>query len=804
MWDVCLACQVVSPRNYVIIWSNRDKGKHRYTSSLLTLRLISEASLPAEAQVGPEMRGRNAEFIEFELLCAPGDVSKQSQLAIVAGPVRVNTETDMREFMRIDMGRLGGCLRDVLADVIDDPKHRGQRLSRRRWYICVEVMRLICSSNDLDCSALDENSDAPPLEWVLCLSDDRQVSAMAQASAKLQDKSIDELTKFIDGGSKKGKAKKKKVATKEEEPEVEESCVYLSQAIDWQLALGWMEMTHQEPHLLQWKGLTRNEPTPTAVYEANRFLRFRLQPPPHGGRTRAKPASCLLAMPQKESLARIPEASRNRATNIPYFSTLLNTSVLSNDEIQAIQLGQEPPKQDKDIPLEMANSNLFFELYVRQRNYPFPPPLRLAFGAVRAGGKKKEMIRLDLLWPNAPRPLPAFPVLPCQADMLALLLLALPSRVAAHGVLTWPPSTRQNGSLAHAGSCAFDDCMWYSDFVTIPGKPTVNDAQSRTFNVKVHGGDQDWSKKNPWRAPGTAPVFGSGCGIFGGRVDPVEDSAGSLLPSHSPGTDGKKLPEKEAMIWPKGSAQEVAWAITANHGGGYSYRLCPKNSNITEECFQKHVLQFAGDKQWIQYGNVTQMGELIGPELPRLELPRLVIKDGTHPAGSEWARNPIPSCEMFNQAQCEGLPRAAFISCAQAASGYDVVQCPPGMLQFKEPFPGFSGHVPFWRSTLGQDVPQWSTTVSSNNAGSPPVSRGFPFSIVDLVHVPENLEEGDYLLSWRWDCEQSSQVWQNCADVRIVNVSAPARRNEELSAASPLFLPAFWLALACLVNWIPR
>ncbi|CAE7916846.1 unnamed protein product, partial [Symbiodinium sp. KB8] len=529
----------------------------------------------------------------------------------------------------------------------------------------------------------------------------------------------------------------------------------------------------------------------------------------------------------------IPEASRNRATNIPYFSTLLNTSVLSNDEIQAIQLGQEPPKQDKDIPLEMANSNLFFELYVRQRNYPFPPPLRLAFGAVRAGSKKKEMIRLDLtevmkppsyiyeigfealgpdgsakkkcsLWPthhDLCRPRCA--VMPCQADMLALLLLALPSRVATHGVLTWPPSTRQNGSLAHAGSCAYDDCMWYSDFVRIPGKPTVNDEQSRTFNVKVHGGDKDWSKKNPWRAPGTAPVFGSGCGIFGGLVDPVEDSAGSLLPSHAPGTDGKKLPEKEAMIWPKGSSQEVAWAITANHGGGYSYRLCPKNSNITEECFQKHVLQFAGDKQWIQYGNVTQMGELIGPELPRLELPRQVIKEGTHPAGSEWARNPIPSCEMFSQARCEGLPRAAFISCAQAASGYDVVQCPPGMLQFKEPFAGFSGHVPFWRSTLGQDVPQWSTTVSSNNAGSPPVSRGFPFSIVDLVHVPENLEAGDYLLSWRWDCEQSSQVWQNCADVRIVNGSAPARRNEELSAASPLFWPAFGgLALASLVNWI--
>lgn len=30
-------------------------------------------------------------------------------------------------------------------------------------------------------------------------------------------------------------------------------------------------------------------------------------------------------------------------------------------------------------------------------------------------------------------------------------------------------------------------------------------------------GAGDWSRKNPWRAPGTAPVFGSGCGVYGGR-----------------------------------------------------------------------------------------------------------------------------------------------------------------------------------------------------------------------------------------------------------------------------------------------
>ena len=30
------------------------------------------------------------------------------------------------------------------------------------------------------------------------------------------------------------------------------------------------------------------------------------------------------------------------------------------------------------------------------------------------------------------------------------------------------------------------------------------------------------------------------------------------------------------------------------------------------------------------------------------------------------------------------------------------------------------------------------------------------YSIVDQVHVPA--KEGDYVLSWRWDCEQTNQV----------------------------------------------
>ena len=40
--------------------------------------------------------------------------------------------------------------------------------------------------------------------------------------------------------------------------------------------------------------------------------------------------------------------------------------------------------------------------------------------------------------------------------------------------------------------------------------------------------------------------------------------------------------------------------------------------------------------------------------------------------------------------------------------------------------------------------------------------------IVDRVRIPADLPPGDYVLGWRWDCEESNQIWQSCSDVRIV------------------------------------
>ena len=40
--------------------------------------------------------------------------------------------------------------------------------------------------------------------------------------------------------------------------------------------------------------------------------------------------------------------------------------------------------------------------------------------------------------------------------------------------------------------------------------------------------------------------------------------------------------------------------------------------------------------------------------------------------------------------------------------------------------------------------------------------------IVDGLMVPTDLVPGDYVLGFRWDCEQTSQVWSSCADITVI------------------------------------
>ena len=38
----------------------------------------------------------------------------------------------------------------------------------------------------------------------------------------------------------------------------------------------------------------------------------------------------------------------------------------------------------------------------------------------------------------------------------------------------------------------------------------------------------------------------------------------------------------------------------------------------------------------------------------------------------------------------------------------------------------------------------------------------------DMVQVPDSLEPGSYVLSFRWDCQITPQIWQTCANVEII------------------------------------
>jgi len=244
----------------------------------------------------------------------------------------------------------------------------------------------------------------------------------------------------------------------------------------------------------------------------------------------------------------------------------------------------------------------------------------------------------------------------------------------AHGFMI-SPVPRQPGvpSFEVAGTgCGSNSCSWYSNKVTIPGTPTNCDPSLATT-----GQDEPclaratWINDKPWRAPGTAPIL-SPCGSLNGK-------------------DGASLPPAERMLWPRGGVVEVAHSVTANHGGGYAFRLCPRAEAPTEACFQTHHLAFAENMTTVRFldGSTTSI-----PSLSFMT-----------PEGRQWKRNPIPKDPVRDK--------------------------------FPAPFSGGQGS-------------NWA------------------FSLVDRLILPAELLAGDYLVSWRWDCEENPQIWTNCGDVTLV------------------------------------
>lgn len=287
--------------------------------------------------------------------------------------------------------------------------------------------------------------------------------------------------------------------------------------------------------------------------------------------------------------------------------------------------------------------------------------------------------------------------------------------------------------LAKAGNCK-------------PTTPTLPEPM-RSYNIDDQSTHGDWSAVNPWRAPGTAglgnPSFNP-CGISSGgwpnATTPLPPATG--FPKGYPGTDLPAL-DTPAPVWKAGSKQEVEWSIYANHGGGYQYRLCKKDAKggVTEDGCQAMPLSFASDSTKIVYYD--------GSREP-FAVPAVTTDSGTWPKGSQWRKNLVPMCNCDLGQLCQKGKGGMF-------EPYNETHTHPGQ-QLDDRCPTGVMFETAWDDGYG---------AGPYKTGSGKAIEGaMPFSMVDEVKVPAEAK-GDYVLSFRWDCEATPQVWNSCADITV-------------------------------------
>ena len=333
-----------------------------------------------------------------------------------------------------------------------------------------------------------------------------------------------------------------------------------------------------------------------------------------------------------------------------------------------------------------------------------------------------------------------------------LLALALPG-AAGHGAMNTPPSRNAGNGWApgeNVHGCNDGACMWFSQGCSIGCRcnednsdlhffeslchsktaPTINELSEMTYGnpIPLFGGN--WTKFHPWRAPGTAVTFDA-CGISGGSTHDNAPAAGFGNDTivHRQGYPGSRLPPVSyKTVWKLNSTVEVAWGITANHGGGYQYRLCSKDEPLTEACFQRHVLPFVGGTQTLRWADGAEV-----------TINATRVSAGTTPAGSVWTKNPIPACTDLQGGDFgRGCDKPQFAP-------------PPGCNETCWGFKRCEDQLPHVDCS---EYPHWNT-------------REIP-NIVDRVRVPPVLALGAWVVQWRWDCEQTPQVWNSCGDVTVV------------------------------------
>jgi hypothetical protein len=188
-----------------------------------------------------------------------------------------------------------------------------------------------------------------------------------------------------------------------------------------------------------------------------------------------------------------------------------------------------------------------------------------------------------------------------------------------------------------------------------------------------------------------------------------------------------------------------------NHGGGYQYRLCPaEKMPCTEQDFQQIPLDFVRSSHAIMWNNGTLF-----------PIPGKFVDDSVCavvPKGSTWARNPVPRIHTDN------VGMAFLGNCLQTHGIFPSQDdyCSPNKddcQQFPTPCPDQEGVAPGemgnWYMSNGVN----ESAVPDRNTHEGACSGDWTLGMIsDEVVIPKTLTPGKYVLSWRWDCEETAQV----------------------------------------------
>ena len=140
-------------------------------------------------------------------------------------------------------------------------------------------------------------------------------------------------------------------------------------------------------------------------------------------------------------------------------------------------------------------------------------------------------------------------------------------------------------------------------------------------------------------------------------------------------------------------------------------------NELTEECFRSNPVQFAGDSK-LMMANGTM-----------LPLVSTFVESWAHGTASTWQMLPIPMSHDY----C--TPGAA------SAPNCDAHGNAPGL-----PFP----------SQCGDSCPEGGCPgLSQLQCSGEWITN---ITLYDQLQVPEGLQPGAWVLSFRWDCESSAQV----------------------------------------------